>query len=74
MRFVLKKSEFNEDPKVRLFLKKDENGGVDLMVQRQGGSSFFALTFKKNGTIVRPECIPEDIGLNVDKKGRLDIE
>lgn len=75
MKFVLKKSEMeNPEAKVRLFLVKNKDGRtVDLKAQKEGCSSFYILTFKSDGTINRPECVPENIGFKVDKNGRLII-
>jgi hypothetical protein len=81
MKFVLKKSEFNsaekEEPKVRLYLWKDEeNGTVDLLAQKEGEgeSAFHILRFLKDGTVRRPECVSGEIGFEIDKQGRIIID
>ena len=79
MKFVLKKSEFNstekEEPKVRLSLKRDEeNGTVDLLAQKEGESAFYILRFLKDGTVRRPECVPGEIGFEIDEQGRIVID
>ena len=77
MKLILSDKDFNKEPIVRLWLAQSEDeddNSIDLMAQKEGGTPYYILTFRNDGTISRVSCVPEDIGFGVDNVGRVVIE
>ena len=54
-----------------LYLEQRGNGDVDLIMVDVGGATWDIIRLETNGTIIRYEDLPDNIGLQVDEDGRI---
>lgn len=54
-----------------LRLKQKENGDVDLIMEDQDGCEWYIVKIRTNGTLMKHECLPDYIGLQVDSDGKI---
>ncbi len=54
-----------------LYLEQRGNGDVDLIMVDVGGATWNIIRLETNGTIIRYEDLPDNIGLQVDEDGRI---
>lgn len=74
VRYVLKEKEEREKEKeLKVYLKKDGEN-INLMVDDEQGEYWYVASLTPEGKMKLYYHIPDDIGLQVDEKGRIKVE
>ena len=62
------------DTEVVLTLQKASDGSINVMGSVAGGTEFYLMKFKSDGTVRMTACIPAHLGFQLDRNERIVVE